>query len=138
MKALTVRQPWAWAIVMGYKDVENRPKPTNHRGPLLIHAAKKMDPDGFQDLWELGIYKKLPKDLPLGGLVGMVEVADCITNSDSPWARSGMWHWILRKPAEFNSPVECNGALGLFTPDVSGPSLGQTLRHAKSHIQKPL
>jgi hypothetical protein len=70
MKALTVKQPWAWAIVMGYKDVENRSRRTNHRGPLLIHAAKQMDADGFQELWDLGPYRKLPDDLPLGGLFG--------------------------------------------------------------------
>jgi ASCH domain len=33
--ALSVRQPWAWAIVSGYKDVENRSWPTNYRGTYL-------------------------------------------------------------------------------------------------------
>src|SRR5688572_22804092 len=120
MKALTVRQPWAWAIVMGYKDVENRSRQTNHRGQVLIHAAKRMDPDGFQLLWELGVYRKLPDELPLGGLVGVVEIEDCVTNSSSPWARSNQWHWVLRKPLEFKNPLYCNGSLGLFTPEVSG------------------
>ena len=83
MKALTVKQPWAWAIVMGYKDVENKARRTNHRGPVLIHAAKQMDPNGFQLLWELGVYRKLPDELPLGGLVGLVEIVDCVTNADS-------------------------------------------------------
>lgn len=81
-----MRQPWAWAIIMGYKDVENRGTRMNHRGPLLIHAAKQMDADGFQLLWELGVYRKLPDDLFLGGLIGSVEIIDCVTNSDSPWA----------------------------------------------------
>ena len=131
-----MKQPWAWAIVMGYKDVENRTRRTNHRGPLLIHAAKQMDPDGFQQLWELGLYRKLPDDLPVGGLVGLVEIVDCVTNAQSPWASSNSWHWILRRPKEFNSPLLCNGSLGLFTPEVTGPALGQTLRHAVSHRQK--
>jgi hypothetical protein len=136
MKAFTVRQPWAWALVMGYKDVENRSRRTNHRGPILVHAAKQMDPEGFQLLWELGLYGKLPADLPTGGLVGQVEIVDCITNSDSPWAQSNSWHWVIRKPQSFNSPLTCNGSLGLFEPDVSGPALGQTLRHAVSHRQR--
>ena len=136
MKALTVRQPWAWAIVTGYKDVENRSKPTNHRGPLLIHAAKQMDPTGFQDLWELSIYRKLPDDLPLGGLIGVVEIVDCVTNSKSPWALSKAWHWVLRRPKEFNTPLWCSGSLGLFRPDVGGNALGQTLHHAVAHRQR--
>lgn len=136
MKALTVKQPWAWAIVMGYKDVENRARRTNHRGPLLIHAAKQMDSAGFQALWELGLYRQLPDDLPLGALVGQVEVTDCVTNARGPWADPGSWHWILSRPKEFNSPLYCNGSLGLFTPDVSGHALGQTFRHAIPHRKR--
>jgi ASCH domain len=37
--ALSVRQPWAWLIVNGVKDNENRSWRTDHRGPLLIHAS---------------------------------------------------------------------------------------------------
>ena len=40
MKALSVCQPWAWAIVHGIKKVENRWRPTRHRGPLVIHASR--------------------------------------------------------------------------------------------------
>ena len=40
MKALTVKQPWATLILAGEKDVENRTRRTNYRGPLAIHVAK--------------------------------------------------------------------------------------------------
>jgi hypothetical protein len=89
MMALTVRQPWAWAIVAGYKDVENRSRRTNFRGPLLIHAGAELDPAGFQHLWEMGLYKALPADLPRGGLVGTIEVVDCTRRYESDWARPG-------------------------------------------------
>ncbi len=39
LRVLSLRQPWAWLIVNGYKDIENRSWRTNHRGPLLIHAS---------------------------------------------------------------------------------------------------
>ena len=39
MKILVVRQPWAWLIVHGYKDVENRSWRTHYRGALLIQSA---------------------------------------------------------------------------------------------------
>lgn len=42
MKALSIRNPWAWAITHGGKRVENREWqcPPTYRGPLLIHASK--------------------------------------------------------------------------------------------------
>lgn len=39
LKALTIRQPWAWLVVNGYRDIENPKWATHHRGPLLIHAG---------------------------------------------------------------------------------------------------
>jgi len=39
MRALSLRQPWAWLVVNGYKEIENRSRRTNHRGALLIHAS---------------------------------------------------------------------------------------------------
>src|SRR5436189_5084024 len=39
MKALSVRQPWAWLIVNGYKDIENRDWATKRRGRIWIHAG---------------------------------------------------------------------------------------------------
>ncbi|MBE9001406.1 ASCH domain-containing protein [Nostoc sp. LEGE 12447] len=40
MKAISVRQPWAWAIIYALKDIENRGWPIHYRGDILIHAAK--------------------------------------------------------------------------------------------------
>ena len=42
MRVLTVRQPWAWAIIHGGKDVENRVRNIagDYRGPVAIHVAK--------------------------------------------------------------------------------------------------
>lgn len=39
MKALSVRQPWAWLIVNGYKDIENRDWSTQQRGRIWIHTG---------------------------------------------------------------------------------------------------
>lgn len=46
MKALTVQQPWAWAIIHGGKDVENRTQAYQYRGPLAIHAGKRLSERG--------------------------------------------------------------------------------------------
>ena len=34
MKALSIHQPWAWAILNAGKTVENRTWSTNYQGPL--------------------------------------------------------------------------------------------------------
>jgi ASCH domain len=133
IKALSVKQPWAWAIVAGYKDVENRSRRTNFRGELLIHAGAELDPAGFQFLWEMGLYKALPADLPTGGLVGIVEIVDCIQRHDSDWAFPGGWHWVLARPREFRNVLHCPGRLGMFDPEVSGRALGQARRHSIGH-----
>ena len=45
MRVLTVRQPWAWAIVHGGKDIENRTRNLagTYRGPVAIHAGRELD-----------------------------------------------------------------------------------------------
>jgi len=43
MKALSVRQPWAHAILHLGKRVENRDwRGCNYRGPVLLHASKTL------------------------------------------------------------------------------------------------
>ena len=53
MKALTVLQPWAWALIHGPKRIENRSWATYYRGPLVIHAgkSKKWLDEGIPALW---------------------------------------------------------------------------------------
>jgi hypothetical protein len=113
-KALSIRQPWAWAIIAGVKDVENRTWPTSYRGPLLIHAGLKDDLNGWEFLDELGI--PLPVDPPTGGIVGVVDLVDCLQGYDSVWAQQGCWHWLLKSPRA-RSFVPMRGRLGIFTVD---------------------
>ncbi len=85
MKALSIKQPWAWLIVNGYKDVENRSWRTKHRGPFLIHASKKIDLPAYKH-YKIMI-PELPdrKDLELGGIVGRARLAGVTRDHDSPW-----------------------------------------------------
>lgn len=52
MRILTVRQPWAWAIIHGGKDVENRVRNIagSYRGPVAIHAGLQHDRDHDRQL----------------------------------------------------------------------------------------
>jgi hypothetical protein len=111
--ALSVRQPWAWLIVHGYKDVENRTWPTGFRGPVLIHAARRWTADErAQSEWVGDTHGILvPERLELGGIVGGCEI-DCVTASDSPWFQ-GRYGFVLRHqtPLPF---VPLRGKLGFF------------------------
>jgi hypothetical protein len=114
MKALSVRQPWAWAIVHGIKTVENRSRPTRHRGPLVIHASRSRRSlaGDYSDL-----LPGLPpvEELAFGALVGVVEVVDCVPVTEvegDPFA-VGPWCWLLRQ-ARGIRPVPFKGQVALF------------------------
>jgi hypothetical protein len=47
-KAISIRQPWAWLIVNGFKDVENRSWKTKYRGPVLVHAGRKIEKYAYE------------------------------------------------------------------------------------------
>lgn len=97
--AITIWQPWAWLIVNGYKDIENRNWPTNFRGPIYIHSGKKFDPYWTnRDTYETSriIGKIIPVNkLNYGGIIGTTEIIDCVTESDSIWF-SGEFGFVLK------------------------------------------
>jgi hypothetical protein len=127
MKALTVKQPWASLILAGYKDVENRSRPTKHRGPLAIHVSKRAAAgNGFELLpspeifpWSHALLATSPKYAQFGMVIGTVDVVDCIQDSKSPWAMRDHWHWVLDNARPLDEPVPAKGRLGLWEWDDS-------------------
>lgn len=114
-RAITIRPPWAAAIILGLKPVENRTWPTRFRGRLYIHVGKQEDPDGMQ--WMATYLKEHAPgfaDHPLwharGGIIGYVEVTDCdAENTSEPFEIAGCYHWRLKNPVAV--PFEkCLGA----------------------------
>jgi len=115
LPALSVRQPWAWLIVNGLKNIENRPRRTHHRGPLLIHAGLSLDSYAKENIeWiERRYGVQIPLDLDTGGIVGVVDVVDCVESHGSRWFNPGNYGWVLANPRCLDFR-ECRGALGLF------------------------
>jgi hypothetical protein len=110
---LTIRQPWASAIFLAGKDVENRSWSTNHRGRLWIHAGRATD-RAEPDAWARDAGLRLPEErLPRGVILGCVELVDVVRDSLSPWAMPGEYHWVLGRPLLLERPVERKGGLGL-------------------------
>ncbi len=113
-RAIVIHQPWAWAIIHGCKDVENRTWRTKHRGPLLIVAGKTEPAPANIILVEAMICQPIPPaELVLGGVIGRVNVVETTRDSSSPWAEAGMWHWVLDSP-EALPYREVRGRPGIF------------------------
>ena len=114
--ALSIRQPWAWLIVNGYKDIENRDWPTRYRGPVLIHAGKTMTNDDYDDAayhaFKLGLDVPDRSDLERGGVVGRAIITDCVDASDSPWF-FGRYGFVLAKQEKLPF-MPLKGQLGFF------------------------
>jgi hypothetical protein len=94
LRAISVKQPWAHAIVHLRKDVENRTRCWGHRGLTLIHASAAMTAEDYhaalQFMIDRGVCPEqgIPHQSAMerGGIIGAVDVLDCLTTrSDSPW-----------------------------------------------------
>lgn len=130
MKALSLWQPWAWLVVHGGKDVENRTWRTNFRGDLLIHASShrltaterleflEFCTRQFGNEEGLEIHERARHHgIDLGGVLGFVEIVDCIPDSQSPWAMSNQWHWLVANPRPL-AFHPWKGQRGLFEVDL--------------------
>lgn len=116
LRVLSVRQPWAWAILHAGKDIENRSWTTAHRGLIAIHAGRLPAPSAREKLVEMGV--EVPSELPTGVLLGLVDLVDVVRGIESPWAFEGHWHWVLANPRSLAEPVPLLGRQSLFrAPD---------------------
>jgi hypothetical protein len=157
---LAVRQPWAWALIHGGKQIENRcradggmPAICAHRGPLLIHASATMKRHAYAlaGAWMAEKFRVLVpplKDICLGGIVGIMDAVGHVTPGrrvcfdkraraelDLRWHVSPQYGLILLdpKPLPF---VPLNGQLGLFQvkEHVLGPEATALVRdYAEAH-----
>ena len=118
MIALSIRQPWASLILKAGKDIENRCWPTKFRGRILVHAAKGCTRDELEAALDFAEdasgtrYTVDLKTIPRGGIVGSVEIVDCVSASASPWF-VGEFGFVLRDPQPLPfTPFK--GSLGFF------------------------
>lgn len=122
LPALSIRQPWAWLVVNGHKDIENRDWQTTFRGRILVHAGQTLTGPGYQEVKEfLRTNGLLTPDFPsfddmksmTGGIVGHVRITDCVATSSSPWFVEGGYGFVLAdaKPLPFRP---WKGRLGFF------------------------
>jgi hypothetical protein len=137
MKALSIRQPWAWLIVHADKNIENRTWRCHYRGPIAIHASKlpasgKRYEQAIDDFYVgkamalkggVNLRKLGPVTMDMlveqsGAIVGTARIVDCVTEGQSPWFVGPFG--IVLEDVRPTPIIPCRGALGLWTvpPDV--------------------
>jgi hypothetical protein len=137
MKALSIRQPWAYAILHLGKRIENRMWLCHYRGPVLIHASKWFqqpeviaDFEAIKDMADPGVYDAWRAGLPdqrltpnmlkaqTGGIVGRARIIDCIRPGGRPPEGQENWYTgdfgIVLADVEPLPLVPFRGSLGLF------------------------
>jgi hypothetical protein len=124
-KALSIRQPYAWLICKGFKDIENRSWPTKFRGRIYVHAGvskvylKNSVNDNKTRLspGQIDEYSAVMNTLAYGAIIGEVSIIDCITESSSPWF-TGKYGFLLSNPVLYDHAIPCKGKLNFSKPDI--------------------
>jgi hypothetical protein len=141
MNTISVRQPWAWALIHGGKDVENRSRAPagSHRlvgRRIFIHAAKGMTRSEYdsarQFMASINVECPRPDQLLRGGVIGTVRLAGIVSDienaigtvtltgeDDLSHKSHSSWFFgpvglVVEDPEPFG-PVAGPGQLGWFT-----------------------
>jgi hypothetical protein len=127
--ALSLRQPWLWAILHAGKRIENRTWATKYRGRIRLHAAKTWDAEGEEFLLKTLGFCGCPSESVLqdrgeiGAYLGEVTVVNCGTlllayaePEQGRWA-FGPWCWVLKDPIAYPEPIPGRGYPGLYRPE---------------------
>ncbi len=127
MKVLSVRQPWAHALLHLGKDVENRSWSTAYRGPVALHASRRVDPAGVRWAHQVGLDLRA---LPRGVILGAMTLHEVTREYVSPWAQPGAWHWVMRDRVPLLNPIPWSGVLKLvdIPPEVTALILADLAR----------
>lgn len=131
MRALTLRQPWAWAVIEGLKPIENRswcPNRYQIGQPFAVHAGLAFDTLGFSVFErcarEARCWSRYQRDFEdvRGAVLGIAtlghkHVAGADDRLVPPAARPwffGPYGFPLTRIAKLSEPLPCRGALGFW------------------------
>lgn len=142
MKALSIWQPWAQLVAIGAKRIETRHWSTRHSGWIAVHAAKRwtreerdiVTYDPFAEALQRGGYDPRDRELPLGAVVAVAQLIDCVTTDAVLRAvdagidllpdelefgnyEPGRFGWVLKDVTAIES-VPCRGQQGLYDLDA--------------------
>lgn len=124
MYAITIKQPWLWAILRVGKKIENRtwkPPDSVIGQRIALHASKEFDPGGAEAIdrivgpaYEMPVSRACQTGaiLAVATLVHVTQIED-LTKPVPKWA-VGPWCWALTNVLELREPIPTKGALGLW------------------------
>lgn len=137
LRAISLWQPWASLMAIGAKHIETRSWPTEYRGLIAIHAAKKWNGE-LEDLCFDEPFAKClfpdeflpkPKSLPRGCIIAVGHLHRCLAMDTYPEAiparssaeyafgnyEPGRFMWVFDYVWELSSPVYVRGQQGFWT-----------------------
>ena len=120
LRAVTLTQPWATALVKGVKTIETRSWETSYRGWFAIHAAKGWTLEdrefALEDAWR---YLQLkPEDYPRACILRCVPAEKAEPGEADElfgYFDAGRFAWFVEQARELREPIPCKGALGWWT-----------------------
>lgn len=136
IRCISLWQPWASLVAVGAKTFETRSWPTDYRGPLAIHAAKRWD--GYQlSIVHQNLFKEAlrltpigPRPLPLGCILCVVNLIGCYSTNhmgpadvgqrDLPFGdfSRGRYAWELELDRRLKTPFPTVGRQGFWTVEI--------------------
>lgn len=144
-RAISLSQPWCWAILNLGKDIENRRWPTRYRGPITLHAALSWDDDGEDWLRAMNFDCPPKGALPQGAYVGLATIAGCWRYSEIEQdRRPGSWLWAfgpwcfdLADVRALPDPIPAKGQLGIYRrPELVRPGLALALEEEPAPLPR--
>jgi len=136
MKALSIKQPWAYFIARGIKTIEIRSWQTHYRGRLLICASQTPAPlvKKTKDIDQAGRFYTFERAMPGNGdymhygkaiaIAELYDVTDFLPSHEGKGGslidhEPGLFAWHLRN-VEIIEPFAVKGQLGLFNVKTHG------------------
>lgn len=139
MKAFTVYQPYAFAIMEGLKRYETRPRRTNIRGRVAVHAGaagfdaamkgrSQADKDAISAMQHESPF--IENVLARGAVIGTIEIVDSVPVEEVMHTLTererllgdyspGRFAWVLQNPIMFPAPIRARGQQGWWEWRIS-------------------
>jgi ASCH domain len=131
LRALSVRQRWAWAICAGVKKTDNRTWTTERRGTIAIHASTSTQVVNSYHK-DSGCDAMHRKNFVFGAIIGFADIVDVASygrqHEDDPFAE-GPYCWTMRNGRFLKEPIPLPGKLNLFK---LSPAIQDSLRAAQT------
>ncbi|MCW5761459.1 MAG: hypothetical protein KIS90_16935 [Phenylobacterium sp.] len=146
LKAVSLWQPYAALTARGLKTILTMHRPTDHRGPVAIHAAATIDLAGApDDLCLSGLGPHWADQVARSAMVAVATLFDCTPCADLDTSRltraeraagvfSGLrFAWRLADIRTLRRPIPCAGRQGLFNWTPPG-DLDDRLGPPRDHL----